>query len=91
MTQPVSRYNPLMRSGESDADFARRMGWGPGTVLVGNEGHGDTYLTITALGQEKLLATSWTAAGGQRFETAWTLRYRAWVEASTPLPFEVAQ
>lgn len=48
--------NPRMLPGESDADFCRRMGWGPGTLIVGDEGYGPTTLEITAVGREKILA-----------------------------------
>lgn len=87
MPQPITTNNPNMRPGENGADFARRMGYTPGTVLVGNEGYGDTYLTITGLGEERLLARAWTERHGHCFEKLWTLRYRNWQRADE-LPAE---
>lgn len=79
-----------MRPGESDAAFARRMGYTPGTVLVGNEGYGDTYLTITAVGEERILARAWSERHGHWWEKLWTLRYRDWRPVDA-LPAEAAQ
>lgn len=66
---------PGMLSGESSADFVRRMGWGPGTRLIGDEGYGPTTITITAVGRHKILA----ARNNDR-ETVWTLAHRPWRE-----------
>lgn len=87
MTQPVANRNPNMFTGESSAAFARRMGYAPGTVLVGNEGYGDTYLTITGLGEERILARAWTERHGHGYEKLWTLRYRDWQQVDA-LPAE---
>ena len=74
----MSRYgNPNMRGDESDADYCRRMGWGPGTRIVGDEGHGPTTITITAVGRSAILAV----ADGRPFESTWTLTCRDWREA----------
>lgn len=90
MPQPVTTTNPNMRPGESDAAFARRMGYTPGTVLVGNEGYGDTYLTITGLGEERVLARAWTERHGHGWEKLWTLRCRNWQQVDA-LPAEATQ
>lgn len=90
MPQPVTTNNPNMLIGESSAAFARRMGYAPGTVLVGNEGYGDTYLTITALGREKILAQAWSERHGHGYEKLWTLCYRDWQKVDA-LPTEAAR
>lgn len=90
MPQPVTTNNPNMRPGESDASFARRMGYVPGTVLVGNEGYGDTYLTITGVGEERILARAWTERHGHWWEKLWTLRYRDWQKVDA-LPAEATK
>ena len=65
--------NPSMLPDETSADYCRRMGWGIGTRIVGDEGYGPTIITITAVGQEDILAK----ADG-RDEKTWTLEYRDW-------------
>ena len=65
--------NPNMLPRETSAGYCRRMGWGPGTHIVGDEGYGPTTITITAVGQEGILAK----ADG-RDEKTWTLECRDW-------------
>ncbi len=48
--------NSRMMRGESSANFCRRMGWTPGTVLVGDEGYGPMTIEITAVGERGILA-----------------------------------
>lgn len=60
--------------GESSADACRRLGWGTGTRIVGDEGYGPTVITITAVGEEKILAR----ADGRDYENQWTLSCRDW-------------
>lgn len=78
---PVTHTNPHFRTSESTAAHARRRGWGPGTQLVADEGHGPLLLTITAVGKEAVLARSDTDAR----ERSWSLSHRDWVEIG-PLP-----
>lgn len=75
-TVPVSRTNPHWQAGESDATHARRRGWGVGTRLIGDQGYGPTTITITALGQTRVLAR----AEGREREKTWTLTARDWQE-----------
>ena len=42
--------NPNMLPKETSASYCRRMGWGPGAHIVGDEGCGPTAITITAVG-----------------------------------------
>ena len=65
--------NPNMLPKETSAGYCRRMGWAPGTRIVGDEGYGPTTITITAVGQERILAK----ADG-RDESRWTLEHRDW-------------
>ena len=76
--------NPNMLPRETSAGYCRRMGWGPGTHIVGDEGYGPTTITITAVGQEGILAK----ADG-RDEKTWTLKYRDW-QLVEPAPTEHA-
>ena len=66
--------------GMSDADTARRNGWTVGTRLVGNEGHGDTVIEITAIGESSVLAKMISHAGRPRAdgESTWTFSRRDW-------------
>lgn len=68
--------NSRMDHLETNADFARRMGWGPGTVIEGDEGYGMERRTITAIGREKVLAVA--DVGGER---TLDLYWRDWREA----------
>ena len=72
--------NPNMLPKETSASYCRRMGWGPGAHIVGDEGYGPTAITITAVGQEGILAK----ADG-RDENTWTLEHRDW-QLAEPAP-----
>ena len=72
--------NPNMLPDETSADYCRRMGWGIGARIVGDEGYGPTIITITAVGQEDILAK----ADG-RDENTWTLEHRDW-QLAEPAP-----
>lgn len=69
----------LNRKG-SPADLCRRLGWLPGTRLVGDEGFGPTVIEITAVGEEKILAKTLSHNGtpSTRGENSWVLRCRDW-------------
>lgn len=71
-------HNPRINPGESTATYCRRMGYAPGTVLVGDEGYGPTRIQITAVGEERILAKNLT--DGWSPESIWTLAYRDWHE-----------
>lgn len=58
----------------SGPDVARRRGWGPGTVIEGNEGGHIARITLLYLGSEVLLATDGS------HESAWSLWCRCWCE-----------
>lgn len=63
------------------AAIARRNGWTPGTLLVGDEGHGATVIRITAVGEEKLLAVVVSHDGKppvHRRGGSWDLSFRDW-------------
>lgn len=66
--------------GMSDAEICRAENWGPGTRLVGDEGHGPTVIEITGVGKNAILAI---ALDQERpHEHVWTLRYRDWAVAT---------
>jgi len=67
----------------SDADFCRERGWGPGTYLIGNEGHGPTIIKITAVGERGILARQISHNGkpSDGSESSWTLSCRYWRQA----------
>lgn len=71
---PLS-HNPDMRAGETTASFCRRMGYGPGTHLVGDEGYGPMTLVITAVGNRTILGYNLDTP---EFETSWSLAHRHW-------------
>lgn len=79
----IDKRNP----GESEADFARRLGWLPGTRLAGDEGYGVTVIEITALGERVILAKTIShdgkPPGPNKYETAWTLDMRDWKRVDT--------
>jgi len=63
----------------TSAEKCRENGWGPGTVLVGDEGNGPERIRITAVGEVKILAKSLDPPGS---EVMWTLDYRDWQEVT---------
>ena len=71
---------PRMLPGESDAAFCRRMGYGPGTRLAGDEGYGVTIIRLTAIGERCILAIRVLHNGkpSDGFENTWTLASRDW-------------
>lgn len=62
------------------ADQCRENGWGAGTLLVGDEGHGPTVILITAVGERNVLARAISENGKpvERMEASWTLSCREW-------------
>lgn len=69
--------------GESSAAACRRLGWGPGTVLEGDQGYGTTRIRITAVGETSILAVAVARRGKpvSDYETTWTLHHRDWHRA----------
>lgn len=64
----------------SEAELCRANGWGPGTRLAGDEGHGPVVIEVTAVGEERILAKV-ISCGGQPedgTEHEWTLKMRDW-------------
>lgn len=76
--------NPRMLSGESSAEFCRRMGYGVGTRLTGDEGFGPSVVILTAIGEETILARELWVAGDpyDGRESRWTLECRDWIEVA---------
>ena len=75
------------RRDESTADCARRNGWGPGTILVGCEGYGDTVIEVTAVGKSAVLARALSHRGRPYEpprESSWTLSCRDWRPSEDP-------
>ena len=72
--------NPHMLPGEFEAYFCRRMGYGPGTRLAGDEGYGVTIIRLTAIGERCILAIRvlHNSKPSDGFENTWTLAYRDW-------------
>lgn len=71
----------------SDAELCRRNGWGAGTLLAGDEGHGVTVIRITAVGEDNVLAREVCHAGKPAGDLAareaiWTLTCRDWRHVS---------
>lgn len=73
-----------MRAGGEPAAIARARGWGPGTVIEGDEGYGLTRLRIDYLGRRILIATALrddhVYAEGE--EGQWVLWCRCWGEVT---------
>ena len=71
---------------ETDADYARRRGWVPGTLLAGDEGYGVTVIKITAIGEQKVMAYAVSHKGkatdGATYEGMWTFAYRDWQQVN---------
>lgn len=77
----MSERNVTTRPGESSADACRRLGWGPGTRLVGDEGYGPTVIRITAVGVRAIVAVIESHNGkplDHQRESLWTLSCRDW-------------
>jgi len=68
----------------TDAETCRSHGWGPGTRLVGDEGHGPTVIEITAIEERCLLAKLISHNGVPDLceESLWTLTCRDWRKIS---------
>lgn len=64
----------------NSADKCRANGWGPGTLLVGDEGYGPTVIRVTAVGEKEILARIISHNGDPDggCECNWTLEYRDW-------------
>ena len=62
--------------GESSADACRRLGWGVGTRIVGDEGYGPAVWRITAVGETSILKV--TEGAQSSFEGLATLGCRDW-------------
>jgi hypothetical protein len=78
---PGTRLCTLDRH-DSAADVCRDRGWSVGTVLEGEEGHGPSRITITAIGRRQILAQK---SGGDSYESTWTLSCRCWGEVHDTL------
>lgn len=64
----------------TDAQRCRRNGWGPGTLLAGDEGYGVTVIRITAVGEDGIMARAIEHDGKpiECSEGGWTLFCRRW-------------
>ena len=62
-----------LNSALTDAELCRRNGWGPGTRLIGTQGSTTVTMTVTAIGDDLILAKldGWS-------EMIWTLKDRDW-------------
>jgi hypothetical protein len=62
----------------SFADLCRANGWGPGTILSGDEGYGPTLIEVTAVGETNVLAVTLSHNGRPhgRHENNWSLSER---------------
>jgi len=72
-----------MTRGRTERETCELNGWTVGTRLVGDEGYGPTIITITAIGETRLLATATRVRNGRLChdgESTWTLTCREWVE-----------
>lgn len=67
-------------TGPSAAETCRANGWGIGTVLEGDEGHGPTQIVLTAIGEDSILARPISHNGkpSRGREGLWTLALRDW-------------
>jgi hypothetical protein len=65
---------------KNSAEVCRANGWGTGTLLVGNEGYGDTTIKITAVGRGAILAVTIRQGKERDWEGIWTLSNREWRE-----------
>lgn len=66
----------------TDAELCRRRGWTAGTRLVGEDGHVETVIRITAVGERLVLAVVEESDGhpGDDREFLWSLHHRQWRE-----------
>lgn len=71
----MSLYPNGRREDESETDFCRRMGWGPGTKLTADDG---TVIELAFVGHNKILAY-WN---GEKHEIGTTIGCRDWMEVS---------
>jgi hypothetical protein len=64
----------------TSAQLCRDNGWTVGTHLAGDEGYGVTVITLTAIGEQNVLARQISHAGKPYAgrESSWTLAYRDW-------------
>ena len=69
------------------AEKCRANGWGPGTLLVGDEGHGPTIIKLTAIGEHSILARTVSHNGKavRASEAPWTLDARDWKETASQI------
>ena len=70
----MNRPTETLNSNLSDAAICRRHGWGPGTILAGEECGQTTAIIITAVGEHAILAR----VAGEDMESTWTLHARQW-------------
>lgn len=61
----------------NSAQMCRANGWGPGTLIAGDEGYGETVLRITAVGESMVLARM-VQTGRQDWEADWDLTEADW-------------
>lgn len=67
----------------TSAKLCKERGWGPGTLLIGDEGYGPTVIRITAVGEQEILAVIVSHNDEYYFDAAerqWTLLLREWKE-----------
>lgn len=71
----------------SPAAICRANGWGVGTRLVGDEGHGPEVIEISAMGREAIMAFSISLHGEPADtwsrESSWVLSCRDWKPVSS--------
>ena len=90
--RPADYARPLVPTLDAklpDAEICRRNGWGAGTLLAGDEGHGVTVIRITAVGDTCILAREVCHAGKPASDIAgrelnWTLSCRDWRQVTDP-------
>ena len=77
---PIAPAIIMKRQLKNSADIARDNNWKVGDVLVGDEGHGDEYVKITAIGERCILCRwsykypfKWREEDGST-----SLQYREW-------------
>lgn len=65
--------------GENSADACRRLGWGVGTRIIGDEGYGPSVWEITAVGRSSILKMTVIDKVACGHEGLATLSCRDWV------------